>query len=91
MVPFGWVLVFGMWETKARKKNRKEEFFFVKQRLYWKTKSVQKLTRKATNTDSIFNTEYRATQEKKKKHKTQTKIKETSCRVFLETKPMKEK
>ena len=77
---------FGVWyvRNKSKKKKQKRRIFFIKQRHYWKTKSIQKLTRKATNTDSIFNIEYRI---KKKK----TKIKQTSRSVFLETKQIKEK
>ena len=84
-------LGFGVWyvRNKSKKKNRKEEFFFRQTEM---TKSVQKLTRKATNTDCFqHKIQSNTGKKKKKKHKTKTKIEQTSHRVFLETKQIKEK
>ena len=75
--------MFGMWETKAR---GKKVFFHQTETLLEEKISTTTNKKSKTNTNSIFNTRQSNTG---KKHKTQTKIKQTSRYDFLETKQIK--
>ena len=81
-IAFGFGFVrsgFCVWDVR-NKGNKKKRFIFyffcIKQRYYWKTKVVQKLTRKARPTQTLFSTQN--TEQHSKKHKIQTKIKPPS-------------